>query len=117
MSDAIQKSAPMLNLPVRDVTGKSSTAPSGGKDAERLKGACEDFESIFVDFMLKQMRQTVPQNDLFGGGHAEQLYTSMMDSELAKSISRQRGLGLADQMYRQMMDTTAGKEIKDPEKT
>jgi flagellar protein FlgJ len=117
MPDPIQKPMPLLNLPVRHALATSSTAPSGVKDSERLKQACEDFESIFVDFMLQQMRQTVPENDLFGGGSAEQLYTSMMDSELAKSISHQRGLGLADQMYRQMMTTAAGKEIKDPEKT
>ena len=117
MSDPIQKPMPMANLPVRGAAAPSPTGPSGGKDAERLKQACEDFESIFVDFMLQQMRQTVPQNDLFGGGSAEQLYTSMMDSELAKSISHQRGLGLANQMYRQLMSTAAGKQTKDPEKT
>ena len=115
MSDSIQKPT-LLNLPVRHPLAATPTAPSGTKDSERLKQACEDFESIFVDFMLQQMRQTVPQNDLFGGGSAEQLYTSMMDSELAKSISHQRGLGLADQMYRQMMTTVTGKEIKDPKK-
>jgi Rod binding domain-containing protein len=31
------------------------------------------------------------------------MYTSMMDSEVAKEISRQRGLGLAPMMYQQMM--------------
>lgn len=117
MPDPIQKQMPVLNLPVRHAASLSPTAPAVGKDSERLKQACEDFESIFVDFMLKQMRQTVPQNDLFGGGSAEQLYTSMMDSELAKSISHQRGLGLADQMYRQMMTKMDGKELKDLEKS
>jgi len=112
--DPIQKQMPMLNLPVRSAAALSPTVPAGGKDSERLKQACEDFESIFVDFMLQQMRRTVPENALFGGGHAEQIYTSMMDSELSKSISHQRGLGLADQMYRQLMTTTAGKEKKDP---
>ncbi len=111
--DPIQKQMTMLNLPVRSTAALSPTAASG-KESERLKQACEDFESIFVDFMLQQMRRTVPENALFGGGHAEQIYTSMMDSELAKSISHQRGLGLADQMYRQLMTTTAGKEKKDP---
>lgn len=77
-----------------------------GQAAERqkaLKNACRDFESLFVDYMLKQMRQTVPQDGLFGGGQAEKMYTSMMDSEVAKEISRQRGLGLAPMMYQQMM--------------
>lgn len=70
---------------------------------ETLKNACRDFESLFVNYMLKQMRQTVPQDGLFGGGQAEKMYTSMMDTEVAKEISRQRGLGLAPMMYHQMM--------------
>jgi Rod binding domain-containing protein len=50
------------------------------------------------------MRRTVPQDGLLGGGQAEKMYTSMMDSEVAKQISRQRGLGLAPMMYQQMID-------------
>jgi flagellar protein FlgJ len=83
------------------------TVKAGGdQGTERhkaLKNACRDFESLFVNYMLKQMRQTVPQDGLFGAGHAEKMYTSMMDSEVAKEISRQRGLGLAPMMYHQMM--------------
>lgn len=69
---------------------------------ETLKNACRDFESLFINYMLKQMRQTVPKDGLFRAGQAEQMYTSMMDSEVAKEISRQRGLGLAPIMYHQM---------------
>ena len=78
----------------------------GGQDTQRqkaLKRACRDFESLFVSYMLKEMRRTVPQDGLFGGGQAEKMYTSMMDSEVAKEISRQRGLGLAPMMVHQMM--------------
>jgi flagellar protein FlgJ len=73
------------------------------KRRETLEKACRDFESLFVNYMLKQMRETVPQNGLFGGGQAERMYTSMMDEEVAKEISKQRGLGLAPMMYRQMI--------------
>lgn len=69
---------------------------------ETLKDACRDFESLFINYMLQQMRQTVPKDGLFRGGQAEQMYTSMMDSEIAKEMSRQRGLGLAPIIYNQM---------------
>lgn len=82
---------------------------------ETLKNACRDFESVFVTYMLKQMRRTVPQDGLFGAGQAEKMYTSMMDTEVAKKISQQRGLGLAPMMYQQMLaaisDTTTKKLI------
>jgi flagellar protein FlgJ len=75
----------------------------GTQRREALKNACRDFESLFINYMLQQMRQTVPKDGLFGAGQAEKMYTSMMDSEVAKEISRQRGLGLAPMMYHQMM--------------
>lgn len=83
-----------------------SAKADDGQGAERqkaLKNACRDFEALFVNYMLKQMRQTVPQNGLFGAGQAAKMYISMMDNEMAKEISRQRGLGLAPMMYHQMM--------------
>lgn len=84
----------------------SSANAGDGQGTERqkaLKNACRDFESLFVNYMLEQMRQTVPQDGMFGGGQAEKMYTSMMDSEISKEISRQRGLGLAPMMYHQMI--------------
>ena len=86
------------------VTAAKSDDSQGAQRQKALKNACHDFESLFVNYMLKQMRQTVPQDGLFGGGQAEKMYTSMMDSEVAKEISRQRGLGLAPMMYNQMID-------------
>ncbi len=113
MTDSIQSRMLVTPKTAQSTAAFRKPGGAGAGTDQKLRQACEDFESIFVDFMLQQMRQTVPQNELFGGGKAEQLYTSMMDSELAKSISHQRGLGLADQMYRQLMATSAGKGIKD----
>jgi flagellar protein FlgJ len=82
---------------------KADDGQGSERQQQALKNACRDFESLFVNYLLKQMRRTVPQDGLFGGGQAEKIYTSMMDSEVAKEISRQRGLGLAPMMYHQMM--------------
>jgi len=72
--------------------------------AAELKKACQDFESVFVNQMFQEMRKTVSKDGLFDGGRAEEIYTSMQDAELAKTMSRQRGLGLADIMYRQLSE-------------
>lgn len=69
---------------------------------EQLRKACEDFESIFVDYMMKQMRKTVTKSGTMGTSQAEQLYTSMLDSEVSKNVSQARGIGLATMMYNQM---------------
>lgn len=70
--------------------------------AEQLKNACSEFESLFVNYMMQQMRQTVPENGLFSKSQAEKIYTGMMDGEIARSVSQGRGLGLAKIMYAQM---------------
>jgi flagellar protein FlgJ len=94
---------PALNKPAVD-------NPNRTREIEKT---CQDFESLFINYMLQQMRQTIPQNGLFDGGRAEQLYTSMMDGELAKSISQQRGLGLAPMMFRQLVSQVEdGKDQK-----
>jgi peptidoglycan hydrolase FlgJ len=103
-----------IGMPIQSLTAQSSQA-AGGQEGERqasLDKACRDFESLFVNYMLQQMRQTVPQDGMFGGGQAEKLYTSMMDQEVAKEISRQRGIGLAPMMYRQMISGTDDEPTK-----
>jgi Rod binding domain-containing protein len=64
---------------------------------------CQEFESIFVKMMLKEMRATVDTSDsLVSGGWAEKIYQDMLDDEYAKSMAKTANFGLADQLYRQL---------------
>ena len=76
--------------------------PSVNAKQGELEKACNDFESLFVKYMMQQMRETIPQNGLFGESQAQKIYTGMLDDEVAKSVSHGRGLGLARVMYEQM---------------
>ncbi|MCP4744594.1 MAG: flagellar biosynthesis protein FlgJ [Desulfobacteraceae bacterium] len=67
-----------------------------------LQKTCNDFESLFINYMMKQMRQTVPQNGVFSGNSAEKLYTTMLDSEMSKNIAHRGGIGLASMLLRQL---------------
>ena len=69
-----------------------------------LLAACQGFEAMFLDMMYKQMRQTVPENTLFGESNGQKIFTSMRDSEMMKEISKAGGIGLADLLYRQLAD-------------
>jgi flagellar protein FlgJ len=80
---------------------KEGQAPHQQRETQ-LRKACRDFESIFVNYMMKQMRQTVTKDGVIGSSQAQQLYTSMLDSEVAKNISQERGMGLAAMLYKQM---------------
>lgn len=61
----------------------------------------QQFESIFVGFMLKAMRDATPEDSLFGG-NSMRSYQKMFDSQLAVSLSDQGGLGLAALIEKQI---------------
>ena len=85
---------------------RSTPGPRPGEkkiDREKLKKACTDFEALFVARMLKQMRQTIPQNGLLGNGPGKEVYQGFMDQELAKKISQRGGVGLGEKLYRQVV--------------
>ncbi|MCX6107114.1 MAG: rod-binding protein [Proteobacteria bacterium] len=65
-------------------------------DRTTIKQAAEDFESLFLNIVLKSMRDTVQKSGLIDGGNAEEIYSSMLDDEYAKMMAAQRHTGLAD---------------------
>ncbi len=68
----------------------------------RLRQTCREFESVFVAYLLKEMRATVDKSGLVDGGQSEQLYQSLMDTEIAREVSNAGGLGLAKMLYEQL---------------
>ena len=83
-------------------TKRSEEIKDSSRTDAQLKKACQGFESLFVNYLMQQMRETVPESGFMGGGQAEKIYTTMLDGEVAKTVSEQRGIGLAKIMYEQM---------------
>ena len=69
--------------------------------AKKLREACEGFESVFIQKMWQEMRNTLPKNGLLQG-RDEQYWQDMYDQELSKSMTSAGGIGLADMMYEQL---------------
>jgi flagellar protein FlgJ len=92
-----------------------SGMPAGG-DAKKaaIHKAAVEFQSIFVGMMLKSMRETAGQDKLTGGGHGEEVYSSLLDQEYASAISRRGGFGLAEMIEKQLLaqEGGSGKVIK-----
>lgn len=72
------------------------------RDLERLKDACNEFEAIYINEMLKTARKTIPDDGLFQKDNATKMYEEMMDMERARSMSQNSSLGIASAMYEQM---------------
>jgi flagellar protein FlgJ len=52
--------------------------------------------------MLSEMRKTVAKSGLIDGGRSEEIYTSLMDAELAKEMAHSGGLGLSAVLEQQL---------------
>jgi len=80
---------------------KKSGQAGKGTDAE-MRDVCHQMESLFIHHLLKEMRATIHQSGFISGGRAEEIYTSMMDAEMATKISEKGGIGLSEMLLQQL---------------
>ncbi len=84
-----------------DVTSVNALRQSARQNSpEALKGAAQQFEALFMNMMLKSMREATPQDGMFDSDQTR-TFTSMLDQQLSQSLST-KGLGLADVLVRQL---------------
>ena len=83
-----------------DLKAKATTRP---EDAS--KGVAQQFESLFLNLILKEMRKTVNRSGLLGSD-AMETYEQMFDQQIALGMSRAGGIGLAP-FIQQHMDKQA----------
>ena len=83
-------------------TTKGTTPTGRDSEEQRLKRAARQLEGVFVQQLFKAMRETVPAGELGRGGSGEEMFTGLMDQQLADSAApgTERGLGAA--LYRQL---------------
>ncbi len=67
---------------------------------QALKTVARQFESLFVEMMLKSMRDATPQDGVLDNDQTR-LFTSMLDQQLSQNLAN-RGIGLADMLVRQL---------------
>jgi flagellar protein FlgJ len=67
---------------------------------EALKAAARQFEAVFMNMLMKSMRDASPQDGLFDSEQTR-MYTSMLDQQLSQNLAS-RGIGMADVMVRQL---------------
>ena len=68
---------------------------------EALPEVARQFETIFVQMMLKAMRDTIPEGGLFESDQMD-FYEGMFDQQISLNISNGKGIGLAKVIERQM---------------
>lgn len=88
------------------------------QDPEALKQVAKQFESLFLNMILKSMRQAKLDDGLMDNDQSK-FYQEMYDQQLSVNLSGERGVGLADLMVKQLSpkqaqstDTEATEDIK-----
>lgn len=74
----------------------------------KIRQSANEFESVFVSQMLGHMFDGIEVDQNFGGGHAEEMFRSMLTNEYGKQMSRSGGFGIADQVYRELLRAQEG---------
>ena len=72
-------------------------------DPASLREVAKQFESMFIQMMLKTMREATLESELLGSDQM-QFHQEMFDQQLAIKISEKRSLGIADMLVRQLGD-------------
>lgn len=88
-----------------------------GRDSEEnVRKVAQEFESLFLNEMLKSMRSA---NAVFAEGNfmntnESKTYQDMHDQQLSVTLAKNEGLGLADMLTRQLSKTIAPQSRKNP---
>jgi flagellar protein FlgJ len=93
-----------LALDTKSLSNLKASAAAGSPAA--LKGAATQFEAMFINMMLKSMREATPQEGMTDS-ETTKTFTSMLDGQLSQTMAK-RGMGVADMLVRQMSAQTAG---------
>jgi flagellar protein FlgJ len=67
---------------------------------EALKGAATQFEAMFINMMMKSMRDASPQEGMLDNQQTK-TFTTMLDQQMSQNMAK-RGIGLADMLTRQL---------------
>lgn len=92
-----------LAIDAKSIEGLKQAARQNSPEA--LKGAAKQFEALFMNMVMKSMREATPQDGLFDNQQSR-MYTSMLDQQISQNLAS-RGIGLADVLIRQLSNANA----------
>lgn len=81
---------------------------------ETLRAVAQQFEALFMQMMLKNMRDASLGEGIFDNDQT-QFYQEMFDKQISISMSEGQGLGIADMIVRQLSRPASGDQGDSPE--
>ena len=88
-----------LQMSEKNLARLRNPSSFGNTNSEKkIENVSRDFESIFLHKLLTSMRKTVPKSGLLDS-FATDMYKSMMDEEISKEMSKNKGMGMGEMIY------------------
>ena len=114
----------MINTTTADISGSLAVSPQSldklraqarQSPDQALKAAAQQFETVFMNMMLKSMRDATPQDGMFDNEQTK-MFTGMLDQQLVQNMSS-RSIGLADMMVKQLSKSFSPDAAQAPQGT
>ena len=80
---------------------------------EELLDACKQFEQYFVEQVIKEMKNTLPEGNFMGDNEYASVYEDTYVETLAEAITESGQLGLAQQIYESMSSQSKALTIEE----
>ncbi|MES2319296.1 MAG: flagellar assembly peptidoglycan hydrolase FlgJ [Pseudomonadota bacterium] len=93
-----------LAFDAKGMSELKQSARAGSPDA--LKGAATQFEAMFINMMMKSMRDASPSEGGLDDNQQHKMFTSMLDQQRSQDMAK-KGIGLADMLIRQLSSQAA----------
>jgi flagellar protein FlgJ len=81
-----------------DFQGLGELRGQAARDGQSaLRETAQQFEALFLQMMLKSMRDSIEKSDLMASDHSD-TFEGMFDREVAHAMAKRNALGLADML-------------------
>ena len=86
----------------KDKSGSIEELQNLSEDKDGLKKACNEFEAVFINMLLKELRKSIPKDGLIPRSFSVDTYEEMLDRQTASFITEENSLGIGDMLYMQL---------------
>ena len=84
---------------------KSADGLKASGDEAKVRQFSKDFESLFVQRLLKEMRKSMPKGGLFEKSLSMEWFEDMFYESISKEVAKGKGIGMATVIYEQLTRT------------
>ncbi len=71
---------------------------------KKAEESAENFEAFFLTRMMESMFEGVSTDGMFGGGHAEKIYRSLLLDEYGKEMAKVGSVGVKDYVMQAILE-------------